>query len=165
MALINCPECNKEISNTAKTCPSCGYRLTEKKYKKIIIPIILVAMFIGLIVFLLLFNRDNVNKPKHLSQAVYKNGIEAVNIIDNVLDGKKDTDTAYEELEKLYDRTYIIEKRDLEENSYPLYCEQIYLFILEAKTHMYIYELNSNNYEELVEIRNNLAEELNIKKR
>jgi hypothetical protein len=27
MALITCPECNKEISDTAKSCPSCGYEL------------------------------------------------------------------------------------------------------------------------------------------
>lgn len=25
MALINCPECNKEISDKVKTCPNCGY--------------------------------------------------------------------------------------------------------------------------------------------
>ena len=25
MALIHCPECNKEVSNTAKMCPHCGY--------------------------------------------------------------------------------------------------------------------------------------------
>ena len=27
MALINCPECGKEISDTVKTCPNCGYKL------------------------------------------------------------------------------------------------------------------------------------------
>jgi uncharacterized protein YbaR (Trm112 family) len=27
MALITCPECKKEISDTAKSCPSCGYEL------------------------------------------------------------------------------------------------------------------------------------------
>jgi len=27
MALINCPECNKEISDKAKVCPNCGYDL------------------------------------------------------------------------------------------------------------------------------------------
>jgi len=27
MALINCPECNKEVSDTALTCPHCGYQL------------------------------------------------------------------------------------------------------------------------------------------
>lgn len=30
MALVNCPECNKEISDTCKECPNCGY-----KFKKI----------------------------------------------------------------------------------------------------------------------------------
>jgi predicted amidophosphoribosyltransferase len=25
MALINCPECTKEISDKVKSCPNCGY--------------------------------------------------------------------------------------------------------------------------------------------
>lgn len=29
MALISCPECGKEVSDKAKTCPHCGYSLTE----------------------------------------------------------------------------------------------------------------------------------------
>jgi len=29
--LINCPECSKEISDSAKNCPQCGYPLTEEK--------------------------------------------------------------------------------------------------------------------------------------
>lgn len=31
MALIKCPECGKEISNTAKSCPNCGYRIKRQK--------------------------------------------------------------------------------------------------------------------------------------
>lgn len=27
MALLNCPECNSEISESAKTCPKCGVQL------------------------------------------------------------------------------------------------------------------------------------------
>ena len=27
--LINCPECNKEISDQAETCPNCGYKLPK----------------------------------------------------------------------------------------------------------------------------------------
>lgn len=30
MALINCPECGKEVSTSAKACPSCGYPVAEK---------------------------------------------------------------------------------------------------------------------------------------
>ena len=33
MALINCPECNKEISDKATSCPNCGYPV-EKKINK-----------------------------------------------------------------------------------------------------------------------------------
>ena len=33
MSLINCPECNKEISSEAKSCPQCGYELKSIKNK------------------------------------------------------------------------------------------------------------------------------------
>ena len=31
MPLINCPECNKEISNKAASCPNCGYPINSLK--------------------------------------------------------------------------------------------------------------------------------------
>ena len=31
MALINCPECGREISDTVKQCPNCGFILKVKK--------------------------------------------------------------------------------------------------------------------------------------
>ncbi|EZQ01168.1 hypothetical protein [Acinetobacter sp. Ver3] len=31
MALINCPECNKQVSNTALDCPSCGKSINKPK--------------------------------------------------------------------------------------------------------------------------------------
>lgn len=33
MAMINCPECNKEISEHAKTCPNCGFEFAVKPKK------------------------------------------------------------------------------------------------------------------------------------
>ena len=30
MALINCPECGKQVSTEAQTCPACGYPIAEK---------------------------------------------------------------------------------------------------------------------------------------
>ena len=30
MALVNCPECNRRISDKAKSCPGCGYVLQER---------------------------------------------------------------------------------------------------------------------------------------
>ncbi len=34
MALIECPECDKQISDTVKKCPHCGYRLKKMEQKK-----------------------------------------------------------------------------------------------------------------------------------
>jgi len=30
MALINCPECGRQVSTAAKVCPNCGYPVSEK---------------------------------------------------------------------------------------------------------------------------------------
>ena len=35
MALINCPECNQEVSDSANSCPKCGYPLKESTLKKV----------------------------------------------------------------------------------------------------------------------------------
>jgi hypothetical protein len=35
MTLISCPECKKEISDSAESCPNCGYPLTPKKTSEI----------------------------------------------------------------------------------------------------------------------------------
>lgn len=34
MALINCPECNKQISDFAVNCPNCGYPLQKQNFEK-----------------------------------------------------------------------------------------------------------------------------------
>ena len=33
MALINCPECGKQVSTAAKACPNCGYPVAEREGK------------------------------------------------------------------------------------------------------------------------------------
>jgi uncharacterized membrane protein YvbJ len=33
MALIRCPECNKEVSVQASRCPNCGYKIKERMKK------------------------------------------------------------------------------------------------------------------------------------
>ncbi|MCB2292427.1 zinc ribbon domain-containing protein [Clostridium algoriphilum] len=53
MALINCPECEKEISDTTKQCPNCGFKRKKPKktikQKKLIISIaILCVCIIGI---------------------------------------------------------------------------------------------------------------------
>lgn len=57
MTLIKCPECNVAVSNTAKTCPHCGYNI-KKHFSKhdntnsnkfVYIVIIVTLCIIGLI--------------------------------------------------------------------------------------------------------------------
>lgn len=51
MALINCPECGKEISDSSENCIHCGYPMNPQKKKKIPIKtIILILVIIGGIV-------------------------------------------------------------------------------------------------------------------
>lgn len=68
MALINCPECGKEISDTAKKCIHCGYALTkntEKKKKLIIGGILIVAIAIIItLVLTLVWNNNKVTEVK-----------------------------------------------------------------------------------------------------
>ncbi len=59
MALINCPECGKEISDTVKKCPHCGFGIRAKKQisKKgklllILVPAVLVVLCVGAFIFL-----------------------------------------------------------------------------------------------------------------
>jgi hypothetical protein len=35
MALIKCPECNREISDTAKRCPHCAYKIKSNLWQKV----------------------------------------------------------------------------------------------------------------------------------
>ncbi len=35
MALIRCPECNKQISETVESCPHCGYKFSSGETKKV----------------------------------------------------------------------------------------------------------------------------------
>lgn len=64
MALINCPECGKEISDKAGACPSCGCPIGEsgsKKHKKIdskkvkLLVIVLCAVFILITALVILY--------------------------------------------------------------------------------------------------------------
>lgn len=59
MALINCPECGKEISDTCESCIHCGYKLTnnsnntdskDKKANKKKVPIIAILLIIVIII-------------------------------------------------------------------------------------------------------------------
>lgn len=55
MALINCPECGKEVSDKAENCIHCGYVLKKKKDNKKNKPIVTLIMGLIIIILTVLF--------------------------------------------------------------------------------------------------------------
>lgn len=80
MALVNCPECGKEVSDTIKICPSCGYRIKKKNKKKIIILIAIIIVLIAISVTVgLLIYKNNEKKKVEL----YRNNISEITTMIN----------------------------------------------------------------------------------
>ena len=48
MALINCPECGRQVSDKAAVCPHCGVTIAAKPRKSNRAPIIITAAVIAL---------------------------------------------------------------------------------------------------------------------
>lgn len=96
MALINCPECNKEISDQAKICPNCGYR-NKVKYpkvrKKTILIFLFFVIFASSMIGVLIFSSNQ----RNLSVSKVKIGSH-VNKIKSIENKSK----------QLYENTYII---------------------------------------------------------
>lgn len=110
MALINCPECEKEISDKVKACPHCGYPLEEnldetqkvqitsvklekmspKKKKTIVIStIIIITLIIASIVGIILHNKriaiqtrnEYIDNLTNTSSLMKDNAADAENLI------------------------------------------------------------------------------------
>ncbi len=91
MALINCPECNKEISDKAVSCPHCGYIVEKQpkvkqkntgKIKRLVIFIFLFFIIvIGFISIFFVFNlnsRPDIIKVKNFKFISYNDNQEKV---------------------------------------------------------------------------------------
>lgn len=86
MALIKCQECGKEISDSAKICPNCGYRNNSRNGKRNFIIGIIIAfiiIIIGVIIGILIkMNniQNNVEKDGGLSDNAVNDNIESPNL-------------------------------------------------------------------------------------
>ena len=79
MAIINCPECGKEISDSSEKCIHCGYPLKKKKsnggnVKIIIAAVAVVAVIIAIIAFVKPGKSNNTCKADGCNNKVYSNG-------------------------------------------------------------------------------------------
>lgn len=83
MALIKCPECGKEVSETATVCPNCGFSIKKQTYKKYIIDTIVVAIGIGGFLFV---NRVTPTEQAQINH-VY-NIISEIGVVDTTSKSK-----------------------------------------------------------------------------
>ena len=98
MALVKCPECNKEISDQAKHCPSCGYRLRamsvedKKSIKKIGLAII--GMILAIILIVVIYDACTISVEEASEQLRrQKEEIEEIqNEIDKLEEQKRRND-------------------------------------------------------------------------
>lgn len=92
MALIQCPECNNMISDSARKCPRCGYRLKRKKldivkftdlFKQIskkkklllIVLLIFICVILGVAIYfspIIPLNQDSLAKVEKINQNISK---------------------------------------------------------------------------------------------
>lgn len=103
MALINCPECGKEVSDKAKSCIHCGYPINVKKIKtndeiiehskqkkKIIMIVFIIIIILGIGIGIFSYNY-NISGKKEVNQAIeiltdYKSGVISSETAKNRLD-------------------------------------------------------------------------------
>lgn len=164
--LINCPECGKEISDTAKKCPNCGFKQSTKKnkasVKKWIIAGISIIGVVSLTICLLIARLSNSNADDLNSEPCdtefhigYNDiGCEAVKIADMYLDGKMSGEVADEKLQELDNK--------LEDKTHPV---SIKVFLLSGFIDLADSDFSDISRSDVLKERNELAEYLNIEKR
>ncbi len=85
MALIKCPECNKEISDKVSSCPNCGYpiaaeakREKKKSSKKKPIPIFLFLGIVAAVAIFLMFNHNQNKLKREEANALFIDATETI---------------------------------------------------------------------------------------
>lgn len=98
MGLINCPECDKEISVKAKFCPNCGY----VNRKKVHTPFYIGGGILITIIFAFILFRGH--KPLGMDKELYNLGVSALEIIDDYIDAKITGKEAIDKLDNISNR-------------------------------------------------------------
>lgn len=102
MSMIKCPECGKEISDSAKVCPNCGFQIKKKKP----VWLIIIASICGVIAVLVLisaimdFTKATTPNPSAESDTSQKSAENVAETTGPAFDFKQNTD---EELQSFPD--------------------------------------------------------------
>lgn len=138
MALIKCPECQKEISDSAKTCPNCGYAISSpienektqqvevtgikiskgasKKFKVIIAAVLCIV--IATVLGYTIYNTQKEKKEKESAEAYRAEYIEKLKEIhSSMLYGAADAEDICNKTKSVWYNT-IYKKSDSETDKY-----------------------------------------------
>ena len=120
MALISCPECHKEISDSAEFCPHCGYKFITKEKKtesesflgkddsNVLLIIGIVCLFVfplaGIIILLIALNNARKNKKAKEKKKQERTDMEKILIKQAKIDAlasidPKDTKKSKEQID------------------------------------------------------------------
>ena len=159
--IINCPECNKDISHTSKKCIHCGYVLKKSNKKPFIITACIILV-VGLLI--LAITQCHGVRPGDVSRDVYNLGVDAIKITDKYMSGNMDFDDARKKLinieskiETNADDAHVRDEFIGSLVGYVLVYMEFYEEALDSKDQEEYY------YDMLLEQRNDLADELNYK--
>lgn len=101
MALIKCPECQKDVSTEAKVCPHCGKKIKAPWYKSWVFWTITgVIVFIAIMVTIV-FVQFNEGKEIARQSDEYK---DTQRIIDDSKKASSRAESSLEELEEIQDQ-------------------------------------------------------------
>lgn len=132
MALMNCPECGKEISDQANACPNCGYPLHSEastaktistvpklsKKAKIILGVSLLAVALIVSSFVLFFNHR-----KNFTSLTHRNKGYSIYLRMN----KKDVDKILDEEYNFYDLTKDVLDEEIDLDDFSSYDDDIHV--------------------------------------
>lgn len=86
MALINCPECSKQISDTSQKCIGCGFKINDvnkKSNKKLKIILIVVIALVTAVLYLASNSGNESNSSSNNSKDIYSDFTPSQTKIDN----------------------------------------------------------------------------------
>lgn len=135
MALINCPECNKEISDQGDKCPNCGYPIKRKAHNKsnikkmyMILPILLIIVICIIVSSIYYFKTLQPRNTYTEAMSLLNVGKydEANTLLDSISD--------YSDVEQI--------QKELKYESYAYSCINILKKILKNPDSYVAYEIN-----------------------
>lgn len=170
MALIECPECKKEISDKATSCPHCGFPMSpaspvslsedkpapdpvkSEKLYGIITMLVILVVGAGIVMYAMRPQR------REMTEYTYNTGMKALTACDEAIKGNLNEHAAHDIMQNCY---YELRSDDIDDEGASFVASHI----LECQIGLtgWGYEKSNENYKKLVEDRNKLASDLGEK--